>query len=224
MEKIVLIEDRPDRMAHICKKKGLNLEEYELLKIFTENEIKTVEKDIDTNNFKTLDCFQVVMIHQSAWSQVQLSKLKDYCKRTNKSLVIFSGSVSASHLHLANPPILTIQVDYFYSLRLISFLEDIFKNRTPNLLILQYGNKWKINMLMEARNNLSVFLAKNKGITSLDYYEDAVGIPEALFTMSKELGLDLEWYENGITDNAENILANLKNQLSIIIKNEIFNL
>ena len=138
--------------------------------------------------------------------------------------MVFSGSVSSSHLHMANPPILTIQVDDFYSWHLISFLEHIFKNRKPNLLILQYGNKWKINMLMEARNNLSVFLAINKGITSLDYYEDAVGIPEALFTMSRELVLDLEWYENGITDNAENILADLKNKLSIIIKEEIFNL
>jgi len=224
MEEIVLIEDRPERMAHLCNKKGLKLEAFEQLRIFTKKEIESLEKNIDSNNFELLDSYKIVMTHQSAWSQVLLSSLKDFCKRTNKPFVIFSGSVSTSHLHLGDPPVLKIAVDDFYSIRLILFLEHFFKIGTPNLLLLQYGSKWKLNLLMEARNNLSVFLSKNEGIKSLDYYEDAVGIPKALYSMSAELGLNLEWYEDGIVENAENVLIDLKNQLSKVIKREVFSL
>ncbi|MBP3193998.1 hypothetical protein [Natronogracilivirga saccharolytica] len=224
MEEIVLIEDRPERMAHLCNKKGLNLEEFEQLRIFTKKEIESLEKNLESNNFKMLDGYKIVMTHQSAWSQVKLSSLKDFCKRTNKPLVIFSGNGSPSHFHLTDPPILTIEVDKFYSPRLTLFIEHFLKNGIPNLLLLQYGNKWKLNLLMEARNNLSVFLSKNKGIKTLNYYNDAVGIPQALFSMSEELSLNLEWYEDGIAENADNVLIDLKNQLSKVIKREVFSL
>jgi hypothetical protein len=224
MEKVALIENRPDRMVHLCNKKGLKLENFEQLKVFSNDEIKILEQDLEVKNFKRLNNFEVVMTHQSAWSQVQLSSLKEYCESKNRPLVFFSGGVSNSHLHVATPPILTMDVDEFYSTRLVLFLDHFFENGTPNLLLLQYGNKWKLNLLMEARNNLSVFLSKNEGIKSLDYYEDGVGIPRPLFSMSDELGLNLEWYENAIEENAESVLVDLQNQLSKAIKREVFSL
>lgn len=224
MEKIVLIEDRPERMAHICNKKGIKLESFEQLRIFTNKEIENLKKNIESNNFELLDSYKIVMTHQSAWSQVLLSSLKDFCKRTNKPLVVFSGSVSTSHLHMADPPILTIEVDNFYSPRLTLFIEHFFKNGTPNLLLLQYGDKWKLNVLLEARNILSVYLNKNKGIEYIYFPDNELDLPKAVLSMSEELSMNLEWYENGIAEDAENVLVDLKNQLSKVIKTEVFSL
>lgn len=224
MENVLLVEDRLERMAYICKKKGLNLNEFKHLKIFTNDEFERLKESLQDAKFDVLNNYKIVITHQSAWSQVVLSQLRVYCKKENKPLIIFSGSVNTSHLHLSNPPILIQDVDKFYSNRLLLFLDEYFKNGNINMLLLQYGDKWRLSLLLEARNNLSVFLSKNKGIQSLDYYADEVGIPEVLFSMTKEFDLNLDWYELGIRENAENVLKDLKNTLSTIIKREVYDL
>jgi len=224
MKNVVLIENRLNRMTLLCDKKSLNLKLFEQLKIYSTEEIKALFKEIESKNFDRLDDYEIVMTHQSAWSQVQLSSLKGYCKKKNKPLVLFSGGVSNSHLDVEQPPILTLDVDKFYSERLVLFLDHFFENGISNLMLLQYGDKWKLNLLMEARNNLSVYLSKNEGVEYLYYPKDEVDIPKALFSMSEELGLDMEWYENGIKEEAESVLKGLKGQLTKAIKREVFSL
>ncbi|MEX0660364.1 MAG: hypothetical protein WEA58_10815 [Balneolaceae bacterium] len=222
MKNIVLIEDKLPRMEFLCKEKELNLTEIKELTIISDSKFESLKKSIGKSEFNLLEGFKAIMSHHSAWSQKELDSIKEYCKKTNTVLILFSGGISVTHLRTSKPQVLLIDVERFYSNRLILFIDAFIKSEELNLPILQYGKNWKINVLMETRNNLAVFLSRNPGIEVLDYYEESIKLPQALYSISDEFELDLSWYENGIRQNAYQVLTELNKQLTSAIKKVLF--
>jgi len=224
MSKVVLIEDRFERMKDFLSKRKLNINQFEGLNIITGELFETLKSEVKQKDISRIDKFEIVMAHQSAWSQANLSFIKQSCQSSKKLLILFSGGISSTHFNFDLSPLLVINVDDFYSKNLELFLSDYFDTGDPNILLLQYGKKWRLSVLMEARNNLSVYLEKNKNKDQLAERESEIGFPDALLNMNKEFGVNTDWYENGIESGAQLKLKGILGEMTNIIRSEIYNL
>ena len=98
MKKIALIEDRYKRQAHFLEQNLINLEEYEdILENFIEEKASNILENISNDSFD-LDKFDIIVCHKSVENNtVILGNLKDYCKKHQKTLVLFSGGISVNY-------------------------------------------------------------------------------------------------------------------------------
>ncbi|MDD4972279.1 MAG: hypothetical protein PHT07_22860 [Paludibacter sp.] len=86
--------------------------------------------------------------------------LKKYCKINKKPLIFFSGGISSSVYKNEDFTFLHINSREFYSNNLKLFIEDNIKKGSVNLLVLQFGNRWKLSLLLSLRNKIAI--AQNK--------------------------------------------------------------
>jgi hypothetical protein len=63
--------------------------------------------------------------------------------------------------------LLHINSKEFYSENLKLFIEACEENNTVNLLVLQFGKKWKLSLLLNLRNNIAVALNKQELIAKV---------------------------------------------------------
>src|SRR5690606_24737284 len=75
-----------------------------------------------------------------------------------KSLIFFSGGISYSFYSDESFPYLNINAGDFYSDKLKLFLNYFEKTREVNIPLLQFGEKWELNKLLNFRND---FIKKN---------------------------------------------------------------
>lgn len=159
MRKILLIEDRAYRQNDFLKQIDINLDEY---KDILDNKIddKYIEfiKDIKNNNFD-LSIYDVIIAHQSIFINEYkeiLGKIKNYCKENNKALVLFSGGNETSYINDEYEE-LGLSSEVFYSQNLQLFLDD-FRLNNINIRILTYGNRWKLNIMINILEQMNYFI------------------------------------------------------------------
>jgi hypothetical protein len=75
-------------------------------------------------------------------------------------LIFFSGGITSSVLKDLDFPFLHINSKEFYAENLKMFIEACEESNTVNLLVLQFGKKWKLSLLLNLRNNIAVALNK----------------------------------------------------------------
>jgi CheY-like chemotaxis protein len=147
MKKIALIEDRNKRQNHFLTQIDIDLEQYEnILENFVEDKAAILLEKIANNSFNLSD-FNIIACHKSVEnSTIILSNLQNYCKTHDKTLVLFSGGISVNYYYNNEFELLELNSKNFYSENLKFFLEAI-KNQNENILMLCYGNNWKINVV-----------------------------------------------------------------------------
>jgi hypothetical protein len=155
--KIALIEDRIPRLE---KYVDFELKKYLSLEIITGLAFSNLVVSLDRNDTKILDEFNCISCHRSAISNEIRDVLKEYCRINKKPLIFFSGGITSSVLKDLEFPFLHINSKDFYSQNLKLFIESSEDNNTVNLLILQFGAKWKLTLLLNLRNRIIV--AQNK--------------------------------------------------------------
>lgn len=158
---ILLIEDRVNRKELYIK---FDLTEYKVVDFVTGDKLTNILEDINKKNFSKLERYKCLIFHASALSIVQKSEVKDFCKRNKKSLVFFSGGISTSYYNDNFYPFLNINSKDFYSNNLKTFLDNYIVDFEINLLILQYGDRWLINLLLNLRNNLVKIQEENNTV------------------------------------------------------------
>ncbi|MBD3842280.1 MAG: hypothetical protein IE909_10415 [Campylobacterales bacterium] len=179
MKKIMLIDDRTERQEKFCKETGINLDEYsDILDNFTANDYEKLLEDFKSNDFSIIEKYEVIITHRSAFGDLNYlvnSKFKELCKQKNKSIVFFSGGISS--ISIKNSPFehLLLNSKKFYSNNLKLFLE-LSKNNKPNLLVLAFGENWKINLLLNSLEKINVYIGKNYFAENITYeeFEDEV--------------------------------------------------
>jgi len=186
MKKILLIEDRPQRQNDFLKLSNIDLAKYE---DFLDNK---TDIDIDFD----LSFYDVIIAHQSIFINERkeiLGKIKKYCIENNKPLVLFSGNNEISYTHNEHEELVLNSKD-IYSANLILFLEE-FQKQSLNIRILAFGNKWKLNILLNVLEEINIFIEKNTD-EDIDY-DDFLNKTKVHLIQE----LDIEFYQMNIEDN-----------------------
>ncbi len=89
-----------------------------------------------------------------------MSKLENYCKSNDKPLILFSGGIDANYYDKSEYETIEINSKVFYSNHLKLFLESI-RDGEQNLLILIYGDRWKLNILLNVLEKINLFIENN---------------------------------------------------------------
>lgn len=155
--KIALIEDRLERLERFVDFDLYNCREVEII---SGTEFDLLINDLSNNNTDKLNQFDCISSHRSALSNTNRDILKKYCKINKKPLIFFSGGISSSVYKNEDFTFLHINSREFYSNNLKLFIEDNIKKGSVNLLVLQFGNRWKLSLLLSLRNKIAI--AQNK--------------------------------------------------------------
>lgn len=203
MNKVILIEDRTERMKKNLKEEKISLSGYAFLDIYGKKYVEKFRKKLNMNDLKQLDQYAVIMTHQSVWKENERKTMKDYCKEKNKSLVFFSGGNSKSYYKEKPTAVLTIDVNKFYSSNLKVFLDYIKDYDQIDLPRLQYGKKWKLDVLLKSRNDIAVYLQLNKSNKRINIHivRNEIGLTPIFKKIQEEHDYDLEWFDNNVTEN-----------------------
>jgi len=163
--KLLIIEDRIPRLQQFA---GFDLENCTEVEILKDVSYDTLLSELEEGKVHSLEKFACIAAHRSALSVKTTDTLKTYCNKSKKPLILFSGGISTSMFKDDGFPFLNINSKDFYSINLKYFLEELRLNRRPNILIIQFGLKWKINLLLKLRNDLVVQLNLGKTIRIKD--------------------------------------------------------
>ncbi len=155
--KIAIIEDRIGRLKQYT---DFELKQCKSVTIITGLEFDILIGSLKSNDTKTLDQYECIASHRSALSNEVRDTLKEYCRKNRKPLIFFSGGITSSVLKDAEFPFLHINSKEFYSENLKMFISACEENNTVNLLVLQFGKRWKLSLLLNLRNNIAVALNK----------------------------------------------------------------
>jgi hypothetical protein len=199
MKKILLIEDRSQRQKDFLEKINIDLNDYaDILDNKIDDDYLQFIQDIHDNNFD-LDNYEVIIAHNSIFigenSEI-LSKLKTYCKEKKKPLVLFSGNDDKFY-NKSEYEELGISSSQLYSENLKIFLEE-FQKENINILILSFGKKWKLNIVLNCFDKINMFIKKNQ-----DENIDDIDIDEFFNeTKFQELNsLNIDFYQMEVEDN-----------------------
>ncbi len=155
--KIAIIEDRIGRLEHHAE---FDLIACNSVTIITGCEFDNLISELVTKNTNTLDKYVCIASHRSALTNEIRDFIKEYCRSNNKPLIFFSGGITSSVYKDIYFPFLHINSKDFYSLNLKLFISNFEENNDINLLILQFGIRWKLSLLLNLRNTIAV--AQNK--------------------------------------------------------------
>jgi hypothetical protein len=168
--KILLIEDRIVRKELFLDRSQIDLVNYTFLREITPEEFIQLKSNIKNSDKTFFDEYDLIITHKSAFTLNE----QDILASVGKSIIYFSGGISQS-FYLEYPiPCLHINSSEFYSTNLVEFLNYINETGEIEMLILQFGPKWKLNLLLNTRDKLKQLLYKKVGNDL--YPEDFDGI------------------------------------------------
>ncbi len=162
MKKILLIEDVASRQEDFMSHTDFTLKSYDdILENMTNDKYKSISTSLkdDTFNF---DDYNMVISHKTAFEEqtsVIVNKLESYCESTKKPLVFFSGGITNYYKNTIYE-YLELNSKDFYGQNLKVFLDNYRKNK-QNILMLSYGDKWVLNVLLNILEKINLFLNKN---------------------------------------------------------------
>lgn len=103
-------------------------------------------------SFSELDSFKYIAVHRSFVVQnLNLEDLISYIQKTDKYLILFSGGINEKTVGL-DGHYLSLNSKFFYSDRLVKFVEYIRDGEVPNLYQLLHGQSWKLPLLLRYRH------------------------------------------------------------------------
>jgi hypothetical protein len=155
--KIAIIEDRLTRLEQFT---DFDLKQCKSVTIITGLEFDKLINYLKINNTEKLDQYECIASHRSALSNEVRDTLKEYCRIKRKPLIFFSGGITSSVLKDVYFPFLHLNSKDFYSENLKMFIETCEEGNLINLMVLQFGKKWKLSLLLNLRNNIAVALNK----------------------------------------------------------------
>jgi len=162
VKKILLIEDRLERQIKFIEDTGIDLNKY--------SNIMDNQTSLDKNLLKK---YSTIITHRSAFGDSDdnvLDYLKKHCEETKTKLVFFSGGISSTYYSKTKYEFLLLNSKSFYNKNLELFLEDVKASQKENLLLLAYGKKWKINILLNTLSKINLFINNNLNEVIIDLY------------------------------------------------------
>jgi len=163
MKKVLLIEDRFPRQVLFMRETEINLEQYSniLDNVSNGDEANlfelTIKGDFDYSKYDYVLCHKSIFNGNN--SQF-ISLLKKHTQENSISLILFSGGVSVNYYSSKPHEVLELNSKTFYSQNLKLFLDAIEKGN-ENILMLCYGENWKLSILSNSLEKINLFIAEN---------------------------------------------------------------
>lgn len=155
--KILLIEDRIVRKELFVQRSNIDLNEYLFLKQASADEYKDIKSKLKNACTSTFNGIDLIITHKSAFTINE----QDILASVGKPIIYFSGGISQSFYSEFPVPCLHINSSDFYSQNLIQFLNHVTIKGEIELLILQFGANWRLNLLLNTRDKLNQLLYRN---------------------------------------------------------------
>jgi len=159
---ILLIEDKETRESRI----DISHQDLELCLGSTHCR-EQLDQFIENNTI--LDKYNMIIIHEGIRYKDNIdivNEIKRYCSN-NKNLVIFSGNSSQPSLEKKN--MLKITAKNLYN-NIEVFLQE-YKNNKSNILMLAYGESWKLNILLNTLEKINILIEDANRDYELDFDE-----------------------------------------------------
>ena len=157
--RVILIEDRIVRKELFLSRSEIDFTKYDFFREVTPKEFTQLKSDLKTGDLSFFKDCDVILTHKSAFTLNE----QDALSALGKSVVYFSGGISQSFYLEFPSPTLHINSSDFYSSNLVHFLERIATTGELEMLILQFGDKWKLNLLLNLRDKLKQLFYRNEG-------------------------------------------------------------
>ena len=157
MKKILLLDKRSSRQKEALSNIGIEVEEFNQIKgLFnlTGNECKKHLLQLEEYNREILNEFELFILHESDLSSVSLKNITDYCSETEKSLILFSGSIQQNLYINDGFNMLSVNSKSLYSEKIIEFIKKFIASEISHLTELIYGNLWELNYALIYRQLL----------------------------------------------------------------------
>jgi hypothetical protein len=157
MNKILILDKRTSRQKEALSNIGIEVEEFDQIKgLFnlTGNECKKHLLHLEEYNREILNEFELFILHESDLSSVALKNITDYCSETEKSLILFSGSIQQNLYINEGFNMLSVNSKSLYSEKIIEFTKKFIASEISHLTELIYGNSWELNYALIYRQLL----------------------------------------------------------------------
>ncbi len=130
-------------------------------------------------NIDAFEKYDTIIIHASIYKSEQREKLFDKLKELNKKeIVVFSGNSGSSFIKNT----LVVSAKSLYQ-----NLEVYLNEDKKDILMLQYGQKWKLNILLNILEKINIFIEENTDEEcDFDEFEDDIDLLELKILMSDE--------------------------------------
>lgn len=155
--KILLIEDRIVRKELFEQRLNVDLNQYAFLKQISPEEYKNIKYFLQNTDISVFNAVDLIITHKSAFT----IKEQDILATVGKPIIYFSGGISQSFYSEFPFPCLHINSSDFYSQNFIEFLDQIKITGQLELLILQFGTNWRLNLLLSTRDKICQLLYRN---------------------------------------------------------------
>ena len=175
MKKILLIEDRQARQQLFMNHTNIDLNEYcDILDNRTGKAYDEIYKSFQNKDFD-FDNYAMVIVHKSAFNgdtQEVLYGIENECKTRTIPLVLFSGGITANYYEEdKNFKKLELNSKDFYSQNLKIFLENYRESGNIELLMLSYGQRWKLDIVLNCMEKINIFIETHKDEEDILYDE-----------------------------------------------------
>ncbi|MBM3417503.1 MAG: hypothetical protein FJY17_01105 [Bacteroidetes bacterium] len=217
--KILLIEDRIVRKELFVQRSNIDLDQYLFLKQASADEYKDIKsklKNADTSIFNGID---LIITHKSAFTINE----QDILASVGKPIIYFSGGISQSFYSEFPVPCLHINSSDFYGQNLIQFLNHVNITGELELLILEFGANWRLNLLLNTRDKLNQLLYKNSKSDLFPEDFNAIfssKISSIIFSNVLKEGIN-DLLKLGLKNNEANRINAIMSELNVEIQNNL---
>ena len=200
MKKILLIEDKQPRQQLFMNHTSIDLNEYlDILDNRIGQGYDEVYESFKMGEFN-LDDYVIVIAHKSAFNgdtQKVLYGIENECKNRAIPLVLFSGGITANYYEEEkNFKKLELNSKDFYSQNLKMFLENYQKNGNIELLMLSYGKRWKLDIILNCMEKINIFIEIHKKEKDI-LYDEFLNYTEFHLLESLKIKYEKPSIENG---------------------------
>lgn len=175
MKKILLIEDRQERQKKFLNHTNIDLEAYsDMLENIIGQAYDALYESFKKSEIN-FDNYAMVIAHKSAFNgdtQEILYAIENECRKKAIPLVLFSGGITANYYEEEKTfKKLELNSKDFYSQNLTMFLEHYRKNKNIELLMLSYGKRWKLDIILNCMEKINIFIETHKDEEDILYDE-----------------------------------------------------
>jgi len=215
--KILLIEDRIARKELFVQRSNIDLDQYLFLKQASADEYKDIKsklKNADTSIFNGID---LIITHKSAFTINE----QDILASIGKPIIYFSGGISQSFYSEFPVPCLHINSSDFYGQNLIQFLNHVNITGELELLILEFGANWRLNLLLNTRDKLNQLIYRNNKSDLFPEDFNAIfsrKISSIIFSNVLKEGIN-DLLKLGLKNNEANRINAIMSELNVEIQN-----
>jgi len=221
MKKCLLLDDRDSRQSIFLTAVQSDFSHYStvLENKKGEQECQNI-LDAFLNNKSVLDSYHTIMMHKSIYSSktsIIVNTIKEYCEMLGKELILFSGGIDTVFYSDKLYKHMELNSKQFYSENLLLYLDNRLSG-LDNILVIGFGNKWKLNITLNILEKIGIFIQKSDKSDIDILYED-FKLQTEIQVLDNIVSYEQPFIENGWCDldTIKILYQTIKKEISVMV-------